>query len=98
MEISISSAPAPSLRRTPGHRLTSGLRTEVPELAPPFVRKIRSAHMGTPGNRGGEPPGRFRSRGHETRSLGEFGKERGTPYFERRELGPELSQLAVYLL
>src|SRR5580693_5615193 len=36
--------------------------------------------------------------GHEARSsalLGEFGKERGPPFLKRRELGPELLQLAV---
>jgi hypothetical protein len=27
--------------------------------------------------------------------LGEFGKERGPPFLKRRELGPELFQLAV---
>jgi len=35
---------------------------------------------------------------HEARSsavLGEFGKERGPPLLERRELGPELFQLAI---
>ena len=36
--------------------------------------------------------------GHEVRAsalLGEFGKEHGPPFLKRRELGPELLQLAV---
>src|SRR5260370_37542834 len=41
---------------------------------------------------------RARFRTQEARSsalLGEFGKECGAPFLERRELGPELFQLAV---
>lgn len=58
--------------------------------------------MGAAGQRGGGAsrggPG---SAGREARSsalLVEFGKERGPPFLECRELGPELFQLTVDLL
>src|SRR6266849_1931489 len=59
----------------------------------------RSAEMGAAGQRGGRAsrrgPGPARHEARSSALLGQFGKERGPPFLECRELGPELFQLAV---
>ncbi len=64
--------------------------------------KNRSAEMGAAGQRSGGAsrgdPGPARREARSSALHGEFGKECGPPFLKRRELGPELFQLAVDLL